>query len=177
MAASPAAPSVPVDHSPFTAALLSVPAAAAVAGVWKSATSRAGLPPNAPVRTSIRHAPRVVNGFTPQRPMRWSRSVADTIVAPSGITDVSNERIPLVCPLFRWSPTWRLVDVELARPPTPLVAEDSTMLPSWLPIERSEICTGPVPMVVVVVLDVVVDVVSGAVVEVLVEVVSDSVVV
>ena len=97
MAASPAAPSTPLDHAPLAVALERAPAAGAVADAWKSLPVSVGSAPNAPVCTSICKAPNVSKGLVPNTPTRWSRSVLATMTASSGIAEVSNDTKPFSC--------------------------------------------------------------------------------
>ena len=100
MAASPAAPSAPLDHAPFAVALESVPAPGAVADAWKSLATSAEPVPNTPACTSICKAPNVSKGLVPNSPTRWRRSVVATMMASSGIADVSNDTKPFSCASF-----------------------------------------------------------------------------
>src|SRR5688572_25337170 len=105
MALRPAAFSAPVDEVLSLAALLIVATLVAVAAAWKSAAARAGLPPKPPDEIATVHVPCVVNGFVPDTRDRLTCNVAEVMVAPSGIDDVSNERIPMYCRLPELSPT------------------------------------------------------------------------
>src|SRR5262245_32736276 len=96
-AARPAALRLPSDHAPFDAALLRLAACTAVAAAWKSPDCSVVEPEKPPVCTSTRAAPRVVNGFVPDTVPRRRRSVTETMVAPSGIDEVSNATTLLYC--------------------------------------------------------------------------------
>src|SRR5688572_29658583 len=115
----------------------------AVAGAAKSAASSVLLPLNAPVRTSTQHTPCVENGFVPDTVPRVRRNTAETIVAPSGREDVSNETIALYCRSPLSSPAISAdtpAHEGCAVPPAPLVSMDSSTQPSSAAIETKVAC-------------------------------------
>src|SRR5262245_65298052 len=97
MAARPAALRLPCDQSPLAAAFERLAAWAAVAAAWKSPVSSAVEPAKPPVCTSTQQVPWVVKGLVPETVPRSSRRVAETMVAPSGIDEVSKETTDLYC--------------------------------------------------------------------------------
>src|SRR6187200_1885705 len=133
MAARPAALRFPSDQAPFVAAFERLAAWTAVAAAWKSPVWSVVEPERPPVCTSARQVPWVVNGLVPETVPRRSRSVAERIVAPSGIDEVSKETTALYCLSLLSSPTRRALVVVAAAsidPPTLVVSPDSSTQPS-----------------------------------------------
>src|SRR5438093_9483775 len=107
-AASPEASRSPSDQVPFEAGLLMLAACTAVAAAWKSAVCSAVEPENPlPDWTSTQQVPRLENGLLPLTVPRSSRSFTDTMVAPSGIDEVSKATIALYWRRFFSSPARR----------------------------------------------------------------------
>src|SRR6185436_21181981 len=92
----PVALIVPLEIAPSLAALLIVATCVASAAAWKSPVwiETDPLKPVPPLM-STKQLPWVVNGLAPVSEPRFIRSVADVIVAPSGIDEVSNDRMVL----------------------------------------------------------------------------------
>src|SRR6185436_19207806 len=139
MAARPAAFRLPVDQVPLDAALLRLAACTAVAAAWKSPFWSVVDPEKPlPFCTSTQQVPCVVDGFVPVSEPRRRRSVTDTIVAPSGIDEVSNETTVLYCRSWLLSPTRSallLLLLLLSEPPTLVFSPDSRTQPSSAPAE------------------------------------------
>src|SRR5690349_14570290 len=133
MALRPAALSVPVEAAPSVAGFDRVATLVAVAAASQSAKAKAVEPPKPPVTMSATQEPCVVNGLVPEMEPRTRRRVADRMVAPSGMDEVSNETMLLYCSSASVSPTRRAIvvlSVELPPPPTLPVSPDSQMRPS-----------------------------------------------
>src|SRR5262245_20966735 len=96
---------MPSDHDPFAAALDKLAACDAVAAALKSLVSSVVEAPNPPILTSTQQMPCVPNGFVPLSEPRRKRRVTDTIVAVSGIDDVSKATMVLYCLSLLSSPT------------------------------------------------------------------------
>src|SRR6185436_9316418 len=137
-AARPAAFRLPSDQLPSDAALLRLAAWTAVAVAWKSPVWSVVEPEKPPVWTSARQVPCVVKGLVPESVPRRRRRVAERIVAPSGIGEVSKETTALYCRSWLLSPTRSalvVVAVASIEPPTLVVSPDSSTQPSWAAIE------------------------------------------
>src|SRR5262245_34755482 len=133
MAARPAALRLPSDQSPLAAALERLAAWATVAAAWKSPVWSVVEPEKPPVWTSAQQVPCVVKGLVPETVPRRRRRVAERIVAPSGIDEVSKETTVLYCLSLLSSPTRRalvVVAVASIEPPTFEVSVDSNTQPS-----------------------------------------------
>src|SRR6185436_8683047 len=139
MAPRPEASRLPSDQVPFEVGLLIAAACTAVAAAWKSPVSSAVEPEKPlPDRTSTQQVPNVENGLVPLTVPRSSRSFAETIVAPSGIDEVSNETTVLYWCRVRSSPTRRALVLPAllsSEPPTPEVSDDSSTQPSCAAID------------------------------------------
>src|SRR5262245_60121953 len=143
MAARPAALRLPSDQSPLAAALERLAAWATVAAAWKSPVWSVVEPEKPPVCTSAQQVPWVVKGLVPETVPRRRRRVAERIVAPSGIDDVSKETTALYCLSLLSSPARRaLVFEALASidPPALVVSPDSSTQPSWPATEVKVAC-------------------------------------
>src|SRR5436305_3154706 len=145
MAARPAALRLPSDQAPFAAALERLAARATVAGAWKSLVWSAADPEKPPVRTSTQQVPWVVKGLVPETAPRCSRRVAERMVAPSGIAEVSKETTALYWRLAPSSPTSKApaaLAVALSEPPALEVSPDSSTQPSWAAMEVKVLTVG-----------------------------------
>src|SRR5262245_37103642 len=145
MAARPAALRLPSDQSPFAAALVRLAAWATVAVAWKSPVWSVVEPEKPPVCTSAQQVPWVVKGLVPETVPRRRRRVAERIVAPSGIAEVSKDTTVLYCLSLLSSPARRaLVVVAVASidPPTFVFSFDSSTQPSCAATEVRVTVTG-----------------------------------
>src|SRR5436305_13568586 len=146
MAARPAPRTPPSDQSRLLAALPRLAAWTAVAAAWKSPVWSV-VDPEKPLPdwTSAQQAPWVVKGLVPETVPRRSRRVAERMVAPSGMAEVSKETTDLYCRFLLSSPTRRaLVVVALAsiEPPALEVSLDSSTQPSWAATEMKVVVVG-----------------------------------
>src|SRR5262249_511280 len=126
------------DQSPLLAALERLVAWTAVAAAWKSPFSSAVEPEKPPVWTSAQQVPWGVKGLVPETVPRRSRSVAERMVAPSGVAEVAQETAALYCLSLLSSPARRALVVVAAassEPPTLVVSPDSRTQPSWAATE------------------------------------------
>src|ERR1700687_4389230 len=138
MAARPAALRLPCDQTPLAAASERLAAWTVVAVAWKSRASSAVEPEKPPVWTSTQQVPWVLKGSVPATVPRRSLRVAERMVAPPGIVEVSNETMVLYPRLPLSSPTRRAAGplaVCLIEPPTPEFWPDSSPQPSWAAME------------------------------------------
>src|SRR5262245_26116793 len=138
MAASPEALRLPSDQSPLAAAFPRLAAWATVAAAWKSPVWSVVEPEKPPVCTSTQQVPCVVKGLVPETVPRRRCKVAERIVAPSGIAEVSKETTVLYCLSLLSSPARRalvLVALSSSEPPALEVSVDSSTQPSWAAAE------------------------------------------
>ena len=132
-AAIPAALRLPRDQTPFAFALESVPDWMTAAAAWKSLVWSDVDPEKPPAWTSTHPLPCVLNGFVPETLVRSSRTVTETIVALSGIAEVSKARMLRYCLSLPSSPirsVLAFLPVVPMEPPVFDVSLDSRTQPS-----------------------------------------------